>query len=155
MNKTNVIRNLEAKKIPHEIRTYHIDENDFSGTAVADRINAEANVVFKTLVAHGDKTGFVVFCVPVNAELNLKKAASITRNKKVELIPTKELFAVTGYIRGGCSPIGMKKKYPTFIDETAKFYDKIFVSAGVNGIQVGISPKDLELLTDLTYADLK
>lgn len=155
MNKTNVIRILEAKKIPHEIRTYHIDENDFSGTAVADKINSDANIVFKTLAAHGDKTGFLVFCIPVNAELNLKKAASITKNKKVELIPAKELLAVTGYIRGGCSPIGMKKKYPTFIDATARLYDKIFISSGVRGIQIGISPADLVMLTDSAYADLR
>ena len=113
MNKTNVIRLLEANKIPHDIKTYDVDEDDLSGTSVAQKIGVDEEIVFKTLVAEGDKTGIIVFCIPVNSELNLKKAATVSGNKKVELIPTKNLLAVTGYIRGGCSPIGMKKKFPT------------------------------------------
>lgn len=154
MNKTNVIRLLETSHIPHDIKTYHVDENDLSGLSVAEKIGAEVEIVFKTLVAEGDKTGIIVFCVPVNSELNLKKAATVSRNKKVELIPTKNLLAVTGYIRGGCSPIGMKKKYPVFIDETAQLFDKIYFSAGIRGMQVGIHPDDLQKITIFVFADL-
>jgi Cys-tRNA(Pro)/Cys-tRNA(Cys) deacylase len=155
MNKTNVIRLLEANKITHDIKTYIVDEDDLSGTSVAQKIGAEEEIVFKTLVAEGDKTGIIVFCIPVNSELNLKKAASVSGNKKIELIPAKNLLAVTGYIRGGCSPIGMKKKYPTFIDETAQLFDKIYFSAGIRGMQVGVQPDALQMfissiLTDLT-----
>jgi Cys-tRNA(Pro)/Cys-tRNA(Cys) deacylase len=154
MNKTNVIRLLEANNIPHEIITYEVDENDLSGTSVAQKIGADEDIVFKTLVANGDKTGIMVFCLPVNFELNLKKAALVSSNKKVELVPTKNLFSVTGYVRGGCSPIGMKKKYPTFIDETAHLFDKIYFSAGIRGMQVAAHPTDLLKITDSIFADL-
>ncbi len=154
MNKTNVIRLLEASKIPHEIKTYEVDENDLSRTSVAQKIGVAEEIVFKTLVAEGDKTGVIVFCIPVNAELNLKKAASISKNKKVELISVKNLLAVTGYVRGGCSLIGMKKKYTTFIDETAQFFDNIYFSAGTRGMQVGLHPDHLQKITDSTFADL-
>lgn len=154
MNKTNVIRLLEANKIPHDVKTYIVDEDDLSGTSVAQKINVNEQMVFKTLVAEGDKTGILVFCVPVNAELNLKKAAMVSGNKKVELIPTKNLLAVTGYIRGGCSPIGMKKKFQTYIDETAQLFDKIYFSAGIRGMQVGLHPDDLQSLTSLVFVDL-
>jgi Cys-tRNA(Pro)/Cys-tRNA(Cys) deacylase len=154
MNKTNVIRLLEANKIPHDIKTYIVDEDDLSGTSVAQKIEVVEEIVFKTLVAEGDKTGIIVFCVPVNSELNLKKAASVSGNKKVELIPAKNLLTITGYIRGGCSPIGMKKKYPTFIDETAQLFDIIYVSAGIRGMQVGMNPNDLLTFTSSISADL-
>ena len=154
MNKTNVIRLLEANKVSHDIKTYEVDENDLSGTTVANKIGVSEEMVFKTLVAEGDKSGFLVFCVPVNSEINLKKAASVSGNKKVELIPTKNLLAVTGYVRGGCSPIGMKKKYPTYIDETAQLFDKIYFSAGIRGMQIGTHPVDLQKLTDSVLADL-
>jgi len=154
MNKTNVIRLLEANKISHDIKTYEVDENDLSGITVAKKIGVSEEMVFKTLVAEGDKSGFLVFCVPVNSEINLKKAASVSGNKKVELIPTKNLLAVTGYVRGGCSPIGMKKKYPTYIDETAQLFDKIYFSAGVRGTQVGTISEALQKLTDSVFADL-
>jgi Cys-tRNA(Pro)/Cys-tRNA(Cys) deacylase len=154
MNKTNVIRLLEANKIPHDVKTYIVDEDDLSGTSVAQKINVDEEMVFKTLVAEGDKTGIIVFCVPVNGELNLKKAAMVSGNKKVELIPTKNLLAVTGYIRGGCSPIGMKKKFPTYIDETAQLFDKIYFSAGIRGMQVGLQPDALQMLTGSVFADL-
>lgn len=154
MNKTNVIRLLEANKIPHEVKTYIVDEDDLSGASVAHKINVKEEMVFKTLVAEGDKTGIIVFCVPVNTELNLKKAAMVIGNKKVELIPTKNLLAVTGYIRGGCSPIGMKKKFPTYIDETAQLFDKIYFSAGIRGMQVGLHPDALQFLTSPVFADL-
>jgi len=154
MNKTNVIRILEANKIPHEIKTYVVDDDDLSGTSVAKKIGADEETVFKTLVTEGDKSGVIVFCVPVNAGLNLKKAAAVSGNKKVELLLTKNLLAVTGYIRGGCSPIGMKKKYPTFIDETAQLFDKIYFSAGIRGMQVGVHPDALQSITGSVFADL-
>lgn len=112
MNKTNVIRLLDTNKIPYDIKTYIVDENDLSGTSVAQKIEVDEEIVFKSLVAEGDKTGLIVFCIPVNSELNLKKAATVSGNKKVELIPAKNLLTVTGYVRGGCSPIGMKKNIP-------------------------------------------
>ncbi len=154
MNKTNVIRLLEASKIPHDIKIYEVDENDLSGTSVAQKIGADEEIVFKTLVAEGNNSGVIVFCIPVNSELNLKKAAAISKNKKVELISVKNLLALTGYVRGGCSPIGMKKKYPTFIDETAQLFDKIYFSAGIRGMQVGLHPDHLQKITDSAFADL-
>ena len=154
MNKTNVIRLLKANKIPHEIKTYTVDESDLSEISVAQKIGVDEDIVFKTLVAEGDRTGIVVFCIPVNSVLNLKKAGIISKNKKVELIPTKNLLSVTGYIGGGCSAIGMKKKYPTFIDGTAQLFDKIFISAGIRGIQVGLHPDDLKRIIEADFADL-
>jgi Cys-tRNA(Pro)/Cys-tRNA(Cys) deacylase len=154
MNKTNVIRLLEANKILHDIRTYDVNEDDLSGTSVAQKIGADEEIVFKTLVAEGDKTGIIVLCVPVNSELNLKKSAIVSGNKKVELIPAKNLLAVSGYVRGGCSPIGMKKKYPTYIDETAQLFDLIYISAGIRGIQVGMKPNDLQIFTNSIFGDL-
>lgn len=154
MNKTNVIRILEANQIPHDIKSYDVDEEDLSGITVANKIGENEEIVFKTLVAEGDKTGFLFFCVPVNAEINLKKAASASENKKVELIPSKILLSVTGYIRGGCSPIGMKKKFPAYIDETAQLFEKIYYSAGIRGMQVGTHPEDLRKLTNAIFADL-
>jgi Cys-tRNA(Pro)/Cys-tRNA(Cys) deacylase len=154
MNKTNVIRLLEANKIPHDIKTYDVDEDDLSGTLVAQKIGASDEIVFKTLVAEGDKTGIIVFCIPVNSELNLKKAALVSGNKKVELIPTKNLLAISGYVRGGCSPIGMKKKFPTYIDETAQLFDKIYFSAGIRGMQVGVQPDVLQMFISSVFTDL-
>lgn len=136
MTKTNAMRRLDAAKIPYEVKEYVVDENDLSGVHIATQIGLPFERVFKTLTARGDKTGVLVFCLPVDQEIDLKKAASITGNKKVELLPVKELLSVTGYIRGGCSPIGMKKKYPTYIDESAKNFEKITVSAGIRGAQL-------------------
>ena len=113
--KTNAMRMLDADKISYKAMFYECDESDLSGTTVAASIGLPCEMVFKTLVAKGDKTGFCVFCIPVDAELDLKKAAKHSGNKRVELLPVKELLATTGYIRGGCSPIGMKKPFPTFI----------------------------------------
>ena len=136
MTKTNAMRRLDAAKIPYEVKEYEVDENDLSGVHIATQIGLPFEQVFKTLTARGDKTGVLVFCLPVHKEIDLKKAAAITGNKKVELLPVKELLSVTGYIRGGCSPIGMKKKYPTYIDESAKNFDRITVSAGIRGAQL-------------------
>ena len=154
MNKTNVVRLLEVNKIPYDIKTYEVDDSDLSGTSVAQKINVDEESVFKTLVAEGDKTRFLVLCIPVNTELDLKKAAKISGNKSVELIHAKDLLSVTGYIRGGCSPIGMKKKFPTYIDETAQLFNKIYFSAGVRGMQVGVNPNELLRITESIFVDL-
>ncbi len=138
MIKTNVMRLLDQAGIKYKAMEYEVDENNLGGEHVAQLINMPAEQVFKTLVAKGEKKGIVVFCIPVNLELNLKKAASVIGDKKIELLPVKDLLATTGYIRGGCSPIGMKKKFPTYIDETAVLYDEITVSAGVRGCQLCI-----------------
>lgn len=154
MNKTNAIRILESHKINFDMVEYEVDENDLSGETVAEKIGVTHEEIFKTLVAKGDRTGYCVFCIPVNFELNLKKTAKASNNKSVELIKVKELFPLTGYIRGGCSPIGMKKQFPTFIDETARLFEKIFVSAGVRGMQIHINPDDLKNLISAKYDDL-
>ena len=125
MGKTNAIRILETHGITFETASYEIDENDLTGETVALKVGADPDTVFKTLVCIGDKTGHVVFCIPVTTDLNLKKAASSSGNKKVEMIKVKDLFLITGYLRGGCSPVGMKKQFPTYIDETAQLFESI------------------------------
>lgn len=154
MGKTNAIRIIETSEINYETFSYDVDESDLSGETVAKKVGAEPDTVFKTLDCNGDKTSNVVFCIPVTMELNLKKAASASGNKKVEMIPMKELLPLTGYIRGGCSPIGMKKLFPTFIDETAQLYDNIFISAGVRGTQIKLNPDDLLILVNGVYSEL-
>ena len=154
MSKTNAIRILESKNIPHTTHSYDVDENDLSGITVANKINAKQETVFKTLVAEGDKNGINVFCIPVTEELNLKKAASVSGNKSIEMVKVKDLLNLTGYIRGGCSPIGMKKNYPAYIEETAQLFEKIYVSAGVRGMQVCINPDDLKNAISAVFADL-
>ena len=154
MTKTNVMRLLESAGIAYRTAEYEYDENNLSGLHAAEQIGIPAEQVFKTLVTRGDKTGILVFCIPVDMELDLKKAAAISKNKKVEMTHMKELLALTGYIRGGCSPIGMKKKYPTFIDETCILFDEIAVSAGIRGEQVILSPEDLARFTEATEADI-
>lgn len=138
MIKTNVMRLLDQAGIAYKAMEYEVDENNLGGEHVAGLIDMPAEQVFKTLVAKGEKKGIVVFCIPVNLELNLKKAASVIGDKKIELLPVKDLLTTTGYIRGGCSPIGMKKRFPTYMDETAELYDEITVSAGVRGCQLCI-----------------
>ncbi len=154
MAKTNAVRILEASKIPHTTHEYEVDESDLSGETVAKKIGIDPDMVFKTLVAIGDKNGVNVFCIPVSTELNLKKAAFASGNKSIEMIKVKELLPLTGYIRGGCTPIGMKKQYPTFIDETAQLFEKIYLSAGMRGMQVQLDPLDLVKVTDAVFADL-
>lgn len=143
MIKTNVMRLLEQAGIPYKTMEYEVDENDLSGEHVAMQIGMPKEQVFKTLVAKGDKNGILIFCIPVALELDLKKAAMMTGNKKIDMLHVKDILSVTGYIRGGCSPIGMKKKYPTYIDETAILYDDITVSAGVRGCQLSVSKKKI------------
>lgn len=142
MIKTNVMRLLEQAGISYRAMEYEVDENNLAGEHVAELIGMPPEQVFKTLVARGEKKGIVVFCIPVNLELNLKKAAAVIGDKKIEMLPVKELLNTTGYIRGGCSPIGMKKKFPTYMDETAILFDEITISAGVRGCQLCI-PRDL------------
>lgn len=154
MQKTNVIRILEKENIPRSVYPYDIDEDDLSGKTVAKKISADPDSVFKTLAATGNKNGINVFCIPVTSELNLKKAAAESGNKKIEMIKMKDLFSLTGYIRGGCSPIGMKKNYPVFIDGTAEIFNKIFISAGVRGIQISLPPHDLLKIVNGKSADL-
>ena len=133
MTKTNVMRLLDAAGVHYRTAEYEYDESDLSGRHAAEQLDLPAEQVFKTLVARGDKTGPVVFCIPVLDELDLRRAAAVSGNKKVELIHLKELLPLTGYLRGGCSPIGMKKKFPTYIDETCILFDEIAVSAGARG----------------------
>ena len=136
MTKTNAMRMLDAAKIKYEVKEYEVDESDLSGVHIAEQIGLPMAQVFKTLVARGDKTGPIVFCIPVTGEIDLKRAASITGNKRIEMIHVKDLLGLTGYIRGGVSPIGMKKKFPTYFDATAAEHEKITVSAGVRGAQM-------------------
>ena len=136
MQKTNAMRQLDAAKIPYEVLTYEVDESDLSGIHIAEQIKLPMPMVFKTLVAKGDKTGHLVFCIPVDKEIDLKAAASLTGNKKIEMVHVRDLLGLTGYIRGGCSPIGMKKKFPTYFDATAEHHERITVSAGVRGAQM-------------------
>jgi len=152
--KTNAIRILESNKIPHSIIEYEFKEDEIDAVSVAEKINFDPERVFKTLVTRSDTNGISVFVIPGCYELNLKKAASVSGNKSVEMIKVKEIQTLTGYIRGGCSPIGMKKQYPAFIDESAQLFESISISAGLRGIQVIISPNDLCRLIDGKYADL-
>lgn len=151
MNKTNAMRILDKAGISYEVKEYTVDESDLSGTHIAHEVGMEYESVFKTLVARGDKSGVIVLCIPVHKELDLKKAAKVSGNKKVEMVQVKELLPLTGYIRGGCSPVGMKKKYPTFIDESCLTREIIAVSAGIRGGQILIEPK---ILTDFVGASL-
>jgi len=143
MGKTNVVRLIESEKIAYSIKEYEVDENDLSGVHVAAQLGQPVEQVFKTLVLKGEQKGYLVCCIPVAKELDLKKVAKATGDKKVEMIPMRDLLMVTGYIRGGCSPIGMKKKFPTFIDETCELYDIIAISAGIRGMQILINPQTL------------
>lgn len=143
MNKTNVIRLLEAAKIPYELLEYPVDESDLSGESAAKKLGKDPAQIFKTLVFVGEKNGFGVCCIPSCEELDLKKTAKIFGEKKIEMLHVKDLLKITGYIRGGGSPIGMKKQFPTVIDETAVLFDKIYVSAGVRGETVGVEPNTL------------
>ena len=152
--KTNAVRLVEQAGIPCREQFYEFDESDLSGTHAAQAIGMPPEQVFKTLVARGEKTGINVFCIPVCCELNLKKAAKAAGDKNVELVPVKELLGLTGYIRGGCSPVGMKKKYPTFLDETCVLWEEIAVSAGARGHQMILPPEKLAELVSAKLVDL-
>ncbi len=148
------MRLLETAHIPFATREYEYDENDLAAQHVADALGQDINRVFKTLVLRGERTGLFVCVVPGNCEVNLKKAAAAAGDKKAEMIAMKELLPLTGYIRGGCSPVGMKKPYPTFFHTTALDFDKIYVSAGMRGLQLEIAPRDLIDFTGATVTDL-
>ncbi|MBR5416024.1 MAG: Cys-tRNA(Pro) deacylase [Thermoguttaceae bacterium] len=152
--KTNATRLLTAAGLPFHTREYEVDESDLSGTHVARQLGLPPEQVFKTLVLKGEKVGYFVCCVPVNSEVDLKKAARAAGDKKAAMIPMRDLKEVTGYIRGGCSPIGMKKPFPTFLDETAVLFDEIYLSAGQRGAQIVIAPNVLTEYLRLTQVDL-
>ena len=154
VKKTNAMRMLDSAKIPYEVRTYEFEETDLAGIHAADAVGMPYETVFKTLVARGDKTGFVVFCIPVAEELDLKKAARASKNKSVELLHVKDLLPTTGYIRGGCSPVGMKKEFPPFIDETAQLFDRISISGGKIGAKLVLDPVELANFCHATFLDL-
>lgn len=141
--KTNVARLLDAAGISYELIPYNFSEDDLSAVHVAAELGEDIEQVFKTLVLRGDRSGFFVCVIPGDFEVDLKLAARISGNKNCEMLHMKELLPTTGYIRGGCSPIGMKKKFPTFIHESALLYDHIYISAGIRGLQVKIAPQDL------------
>ncbi len=143
MTRTNAMRLLDVAQIEYQTREYSVTDDNYFGVQVAQNFGMSADEVFKTLVTTGDKNGYNIFCIPINCELNLKKAAMISGNKKIEMIPMKDILSVTGYIRGGCSPIGMKKKFPTFIDETAILFENIGVSAGARGCEIILDPETL------------
>lgn len=152
-DKTNVMRVLEQKKIPYTCHTYEPDAT-MSGTEIAALLKEDASKVFKTLVTQGKTGQYYVFVVPVEAELDLKKAAKAAGEKSVCMIRQKELLPLTGYVHGGCSPIGMKKQFPTYIHETAKEFEKMFVSAGRVGFQIELSPADLVRTVGCGFADI-
>ena len=154
MTKTNALRILEAANVVYTAREYNVTDGEISGVAVAAKIGQEPERVFKTLVTEGKTKGLNIFVIPSNVELDLKKAAQAAGDKYIEMIKSLELEPKTGYIHGGCSPIGMKKQFPTFIDETALLFDTINVSGGRIGLQVELSPDDLAGLTGAAFCDL-
>ena len=154
INKTNAARLLDKAKIKYELVPYEVDENDLAATHIATQLGEDIRQVFKTLVLKGDKTGQFVCVVPGDAEVDLKKAAKVSGNKKVDLIPMKELLPTTGYIRGGCSPVGMKKVFPTYFHSTCMDFDYIYVSAGVRGLQLKIAPADLVKYVRASIAEI-
>ena len=154
MNKTNAARILDKLGIKYELIAYEVDESDLSATTVATKLRQNIEQVFKTLVLRGDKTGIFVCVIPGGEELDLKKAAHSSGNKNAAMVPVKEILELTGYIRGGCSPLGMKKKYPTYIDESCMLYDFIFISAGIRGLQIKIKPNDLIISASCNIFDL-
>ncbi|NDV58561.1 Cys-tRNA(Pro) deacylase [Bacteroides sp. 519] len=154
INKTNAARLLDQAKILYELIPYEVDENDLSAIHVAADLGENIEQVFKTLVLHGDKTGYFVCIIPGDKEVNLKIAAKVSGNKNSEMIPMKDLLSVTGYIRGACSPVGMKKRFPTYIHETCLDFECIYVSAGQRGLQLKVNPQDLIRVTEAKPAIL-
>ena len=150
MKKTNTARYLESLNIDYRLVEYEVDESDLSAESVAKKVNLPLEQVFKTLVARGDKTGVVLACIPGEAELDLKAFAAVTGNKKVELIHVKEIQPLTGYVRGGVSPIGTKKRYSVYLDESAMEFPLISISAGIRGSQLFLQPGDLIKAVDAT-----
>lgn len=154
INKTNAARLLDKARIDYELIPYTVDENNLAADHVAEELGEDIRQVFKTLVLRGDKTGIFICVVPGNTEVNLKQAARISGNKSAEMIAMKELLPTTGYIRGGCSPIGMKKAFPTYIHATCNDFPYIYISAGVRGLQIKIAPSDLVNFVDATIGEI-
>jgi Cys-tRNA(Pro)/Cys-tRNA(Cys) deacylase len=154
MLKTNAMRLLDTAGISYKTFKYEVDKNNLAGEHVARLIGLPPEQVFKTLAARGEKKGIVIFCIPVNSKVNLKKAAAVIGDKKIEMLHVNDLLAVTGYIRGGCSPVGMKKKFPTYMDETAILFEEITVSAGLRGCQLRVSRKQLVSFIDANLCDI-
>lgn len=152
--KTNAMRLLDIAKIPYEVLEYEVDENDLSGTHIADQVGLPYEIVFKTIVTKGDKTGFCVFCLPCHKEIDFKAAARASGNKSVEPLHVKDLLGITGYIRGGCSPVGMKKKFPTYFDSSAAGLERLTVSAGMRGAQLLVKAEDIISYTDAVACDI-
>ena len=154
IEKTNAARLLERAKIAYDLVPYTVDEDNLAATHVAEELGEDIATVFKTLVLRGDRAGLFVCVIPGDKEVDLKAAARVSGNKKADLIPMKELLPTTGYIRGGCSPIGMKKPLPTFIHSTCLDHERIYISAGVRGLQIAIAPADLVSFVGATVTDL-
>lgn len=154
IQKTNAVRLLDQQKIPYILAEYEVEEGKIDGVSVAKNINQPEEKVFKTLVSGAGKGNFYVFVIPVAQELNLKKAAKAVGEKKIEMLHVKDLLPNTGYIRGGCSPIGMKKHYPTFIDISAEQVDEMYVSAGKIGMQIRITPENLAKAANAKFVSL-
>ncbi len=154
MKKTNAARHLDDLKIDYKLVEYEIDESDLSAESVARKVGLSPEQVFKTLVARGDETGVLMTCIPGNAELDLKAIAGVSGNKKVEMVHVKEIQQLTGYIRGGVSPIGSKRRYPIFLDQSAMRFPFISISAGVRGSQIFISPGDLIKVLNVTVCEI-
>ena len=154
MTITNAMRLLKQAGIEFDTAEYEVDESDLSGVHLAQQLNVDVDGVFKTLVTRSDKRNLYVFCIPAAQELDLKKCAAVVGEKKVEMIQVKELLGLTGYIRGGCSPVGMKKKFPTVFDETAQLFDRIYVSAGQRGVQMIVDPVQLAEYVDARFEDI-
>jgi Cys-tRNA(Pro)/Cys-tRNA(Cys) deacylase len=154
MKKTNAVRLLDAAGIKYELTEYEVEENDLSATTLARKIGQNIEQIFKTLVLRGDKTGVFVAVVPGDMEVDLKKAAKVSGNKNCAMVLQKELLGLTGYIRGGCSPLGMKKAYPIYIHETCQLFDHIYVSAGQRGLQLKINPEELVKITGAAVGDI-
>ena len=154
VEKTNAARLLDKAKIAYELIPYTVDEDNLAATHVAEELGEDIATVFKTLVLRGDRNGLFVCVIPGDKEVDLKAAARLSGNKKADLIPMKELLPTTGYIRGGCSPIGMKKPLPTFIDESCMTHERIYISAGGRGLQIAKAPNDLDRFVGATVATL-
>jgi len=154
MKKTNAARILDNLQINYSLAEYLVDEEDLSADHVAKQLGIAIEKVYKTLVLTGDKTGIIIACIPGNSELDLKAIATISGNKKCAMLPLRDVQKITGYLRGGCSPVGMKKSFPTFIDSSTLNHEKIHVSAGVRGLQFLISPTDLQKATDGKLGEL-
>lgn len=151
--KTNALRVLDKSSIPYQLQTYSVDESDLSGMKVVEKLNVEFKKVYKTLVLQSNDKQYLVCCLPVNCEVDLKKLAKLSNHKKVEMIAMRDLQAITGYIRGGCSPVAMKKQFPTYFQEDILLLDEVYLSAGKRGVQMIVKPQDIISLVNGQVGD--